>query len=92
MKKNTALNLPEVGQDWHRADIIAALKKAGWSVRALAESVGKHPTTIYGALVRPYPSSERVIARALGTTPETIWPQRYAARSFKPALPSKEVA
>ncbi|MCP2041439.1 Ner family transcriptional regulator [Neisseria sp. HSC-16F19] len=86
MKKITATVQPVVPEDWHRADIIAALKKAGWSVRSLAAEVKVHPTTLYGALVRPYPKSERVIAQALGLKPEDIWPQRYAARNHKPVL------
>ena len=83
MKKNTAQKVTPELLDWHRADIIAALKKRGWSIRAQANV---HPTTLYGALVKPYPKSERVIADALGMKPEQIWPQRYAARNFQPVL------
>lgn len=38
MQKNTA--------DWHRADVVAALKKAGWSVRALSVANGLSPNTL----------------------------------------------
>lgn len=86
MKKNTAQKVTPELLDWHRADIIAALKKQGWSIRALAAQANVHPTTLYGALVKPYPKSERVIADALGMKPEQIWPQRYAARNFQPVL------
>lgn len=86
MKKNTAQKVTPELLDWHRADIIAALKKRGWSIRALAAQANVHPTTLYGALVKPYPKSERVIADALGMKPEHIWPQRYAARNFQPVL------
>ena len=86
MKKNTAQKVTPELLDWHRADIIAALKKQGWSIRALAAQANVHPSTLYGALVKPYPKSERVIADALGLKPEQIWPQRYAARNFHPVL------
>ncbi|OAM33957.1 helix-turn-helix domain-containing protein [Eikenella corrodens] len=86
MKKNTAQKVTPELLDWHRADIIAALKKQGWSICALAAQANVHPTTLYGALVKPYPKSERVIADALGLKPEQIWPQRYAARNFHPVL------
>ena len=86
MKKNTAQQVTAEPLDWHRADIIAAVKKRGLTIRALAEQANVHPTTIYGALIKPYPKSERVIADALGLKPEQIWPQRYAARNFQPVL------
>ena len=63
MQKNTA--------DWHRADVVAALKKVGWSVRALSIASGLGPNTL---------------KNALGMKPEDIWPQRYAARNFRPTL------
>lgn len=84
MKKNTA-NIAPV--DMHRADIVAALKKKGWSVRALSRECGLHESTLYSALKMPYPKCERIIAAALGLEPEEIWPQRYAARNFQPMLP-----
>ncbi len=84
MKKNTA-NITR--DDMHRADIVAALKKKGWSVRALSRESGLHESTLYSALKTPYPKCERIIAEALGLEPEEIWPQRYAARNFQPMLP-----
>lgn len=32
--------------DWHRADIVARLKKAGWSVRALSIEANLAPNTL----------------------------------------------
>lgn len=74
--------------DWHRADVIAALHKRGWSISKLARRKGLHPSTVRSALDKPYPKSERLIADAIGVAPETIWPERYAARNFKPILHS----
>ena len=64
--------------DWHRADIKAALEKAGWSLRGLSVHHGyKAAQTLQIALHRPWPKGERLIAEAIGLTPEDIWPSRY---------------
>lgn len=73
-------------EDWHRADIVAALKKQGWSVAALAREAGLAQSTLYTALSRPYPRGEKIIASALGKKPEDIWMKRYAERNFKPVF------
>lgn len=72
--------------DWHRADIVAALHKCGWSLRQLSIQSGLAYRTVNSALDRPYPNAERIIAAAIGVTPETIWPERYAKRNFTPVL------
>lgn len=65
-------------KDWHRADIVAALHKAGWSLRKLATHHGySAPTTLSAALDRHWPKGERLIAEAIGIDPATIWPSRY---------------
>ena len=74
--------------DWHRADIVAALHKAGWSLRKLSEEVGLSAGTLKSALDRPYPKAEAIIATAIGVDPKSIWPSRYAKRHFKPVFPS----
>lgn len=76
----------EKTQDWHRADVIAALHKQGWSLRKLAEAHKIHPSTLKSALDKPYPKSERIIASAIGVRPEEIWPARFAVRNRKPIL------
>ena len=65
-------------EDWHPADILAALHKRGITLRALAASHGlTNSSTLSAAMVRSYPSSERRIADALGLHPMEIWPSRY---------------
>lgn len=65
-------------QDWHRADIKAALEKAGWSLRKLSKAHGyAAPTTLTIPLARPWPKGERIIADAIGIDPAKIWPSRY---------------
>jgi len=68
-------------KDWHRADIVAAVRKAGWSLRKLATHHGyKSATTLTTALDRHWPKGERLIAEAIGTDPMTIWPTRYVGK------------
>lgn len=73
--------------DWHRADIVAALHKAGWSLRRLSLQSGLATRTLNGALDRPYPKAESIIAAAIGVAPEVIWPERFAKRNFTPVFP-----
>jgi len=63
--------------DWHPADIVAALRKAGWSLRRLSLHYELNPGTLKRALSDPYPNGERLIALAIGIKPEEIWPSRY---------------
>lgn len=64
-------------QDWHRADIKAALEKAGWSLSRLSTHHGFCTGALKHALYKPYVNGERLIAAAIGVTPQTIWPSRY---------------
>lgn len=67
----------DLSQDWHAADIIAALKKRGTSLAELSRQSGLSSSTLSNALVRPWTKGERIIATALELEPETIWPSRY---------------
>lgn len=64
-------------QDWHPADIIAALKKQGTSLAAVSRNAGLASSTLTNALNRRWPKGERLIAEALDVAPEKIWPSRY---------------
>ncbi|WP_347253623.1 helix-turn-helix transcriptional regulator [Leminorella grimontii] len=66
--------------DWHPADIIAALKKRGTSLAEVSRNAGLASSTLANALNRRWPKGERLIADALGATPERIWPSRYRRR------------
>ena len=63
-------------QDWHPADIIAALKKRGTSLAAVSCNAGLASSTLTNALSR-WPKGERLIAEALGIAPEQSWPSRF---------------
>lgn len=65
-------------EDWHKADIVAAIHKTGQSLRRMAIALGyKDQSSLAQALHRPYPKLERVIAEAIGVSAQTIWPSRY---------------
>lgn len=76
----------KAAHDWHRADIVAALHKKGWSLRELSRQSALSAGTLKVALDRPWPKAERIIATAIGVAPESIWPSRYERRYFKPVL------
>ncbi|NOH26502.1 helix-turn-helix domain-containing protein [Vibrio europaeus] len=71
------------GSDWHRADIVAALKKRGLSVRQLSREAGLGENTLANALRSPWPKGEKIIAEAIGMKPDQLWPSRY--RSLRAA-------
>lgn len=65
-------------EDWHPADIKAALDKAGWTLRSLAAHHGLvSSTTLSHTFLRSYPLNEQRIAAAIGVHPKEIWPSRY---------------
>ncbi|MBI0276285.1 helix-turn-helix domain-containing protein [Hafnia alvei] len=63
--------------DWHKADILAALKKKKISVAYLSRSYGLADGTLLNALNKKWPRGELIIANAIGLTPQEIWPSRY---------------
>lgn len=67
-------------EDWHPADVIAALRKRGITLRALAIKHGiKDSSSFSAALVRSLPANEKRIAEALDMHPQDLWPSRYFA-------------
>ncbi|EAM2669709.1 transcriptional regulator, partial [Salmonella enterica] len=64
-------------QDWHRADIKSALEKRGITLRDLSRQAGLSPDSLRNVFTRSWPRAERIIADALGVTPQEIWPSRY---------------
>ncbi|MCE0490386.1 helix-turn-helix domain-containing protein [Pantoea sp. Mb-10] len=69
--------LDERKQDWHTADIIAALRKRGTTLAALSRKSGLSSSTLANALSRPWPKGEWLIANAINVHPSEIWPSRY---------------
>ncbi|MFC0179301.1 helix-turn-helix domain-containing protein [Thorsellia kenyensis] len=69
--------MEEQSQDWHPADIIAALKKTGTTLAALSREAGLSSSTLSNTLIRPWPKGEWLIAEKIGLHPSEIWPTRY---------------
>lgn len=63
--------------DWHPADVIAAVRKRGSSLRQLSLAAGLHPRSLNTTLVQSYPKAQATIAGFLGVAPAVIWPTRY---------------
>jgi Ner family transcriptional regulator len=76
MKAAAPPDTPPV-DDWHPADVLAALKKRGTSLSGLSIAHGYHPTAAGKALKNAWPAMEAIIARALERAPSEIWPSRY---------------
>ncbi|MCX7174160.1 MAG: helix-turn-helix domain-containing protein [Proteobacteria bacterium] len=64
-------------QDWHPADVVAALHKRGLTLRKLAERYNISPPAVIKALRERNLPSERRIAEAIGIPASDIWPSRY---------------
>jgi Ner family transcriptional regulator len=61
----------------HRADIVAALRKKGWTLSRLSIHHGYIRTALGNCLRCSWPHGQRLIAEALGVKPWEIWPSRY---------------
>jgi len=94
----TASQTPKkpASKDWHPAEVVAALRMKGYSLRQLAKLNGyNNPNSLSKALHHPWPLAEAIIAEALGINAPTIWPSRYGEdgapnrgrRGPKPLLP-----
>lgn len=72
----------EQPQDWHWADVLAALRKRGWSLRQVGAAEGYADGNTLGEVARrPYPKAEATLARYIGVDhPMVIWPSRYDAK------------
>ena len=65
----------KIQEDMHPADVIAALHKRGTSLRKIAHENGY--SHIQRVLIHRWLAAEQLVARALETSPEALWPSRY---------------
>ncbi|MGL9774773.1 MAG: helix-turn-helix domain-containing protein [Sodalis sp. (in: enterobacteria)] len=77
-------------EDWHKADIIAALRKCGTSLAALSRAFGLSPTTLSNTLHRPWPKGEKVIAEVIGVPAAEIWSSHYYDYTGGPKAEKRE--
>ena len=64
-----------IQEDMHPADVIAALRKRGTSLRKIAIENGY--SHIQRVLTSPWLAAEQLVAKALSRKPEDLWPSRY---------------
>lgn len=64
--------------DWHPADIKAALNKKGWTFARIAREYGYSSNSPNQVLRHPWATMEEIIARIIGVRPWQIWPSRYS--------------
>lgn len=69
--------MKDINRDWHKADIRAALEKAGTNFERLAKENQLAGSTLRNALRFKYPKCEAIIANKIGVSPQDIWPSRY---------------
>lgn len=62
-----------------RAWVIYQVSIQGRSLAAVAREAGVKKQTLYRAFDIPYPRMEKVIADAVGLTPQILFPERYDA-------------
>lgn len=70
-------------ENWHRADILAAIKKKGGTLAQLSRENGLHERTLYNALERHWPKGEQIIANYIDVAVHVIWPERYKILTIK---------
>ncbi|MFA5633520.1 MAG: helix-turn-helix domain-containing protein [Porticoccaceae bacterium] len=51
----------------------------GLTMAQVAAAVGVDRRTLYQVFRKPYPRMEKVVAEALGMTPQVLFPERYDA-------------
>ncbi|MBI6547626.1 helix-turn-helix domain-containing protein [Xenorhabdus lircayensis] len=59
-------------EDWHPADIIAAIRKQGTNMSALSRASGLGTSTLANTLRNPWPKGEWIIADCLKIHPDQI--------------------
>ena len=65
-------------EDWHPADIVAALHKRGYTLRDIAREEGLNDSsTLSKAMVQSYPAGERRLAKYAGVPVQVMFPTRY---------------
>lgn len=78
MANNTPKNARR--EDWHPADILAAIHKRGTTLKDLAEHYGlSDSSTLSKAMLHSYPAGERRLAEAAGVPVQEMFAARYEA-------------
>ncbi|UAN64755.1 helix-turn-helix transcriptional regulator [Serratia sp. JSRIV006] len=70
-------------QNWHRADILAAIRKQGTTLSELSRQAGLHERTLYNVLERHWSKGEKIVSECIGVPVEEIWPERCKSQLMK---------
>lgn len=62
---------------WHRADVLAEVRKRGSTLAAIAATKGLARQTMYWAFIRPNLRANRAIAEFLSVPLDELWPQWF---------------
>lgn len=62
-----------------RAWVIYRVSLQGRSLAHYAREAGVTRTCLYRAFIQPYPRMEKIVADAVGLTPQILFPERYDA-------------
>lgn len=65
------------GEDWHPADIKAAMAKAGYTFARASREYGYGANSLNMVLWKPWSQAEEIVAIIIGVRPQVIWPSRY---------------
>jgi len=65
------------GKNWHRAEVIAAIRKRDMSLSELSRRHGFTYGVLHTALRTPYPRYNLIIADFLGLKRHEIWPEWF---------------
>ncbi len=96
-------DLNEAISGWHRADIIAAVRKRGASLSEIGRRVGLSRKSMSWALIRRHERANLAIAEFIGVPAHDLWPHWFlpttapsapeptSARG-RPSPPSKKAA
>ncbi|MGN8114548.1 helix-turn-helix domain-containing protein [Labrys sp. 22185] len=60
-----------------RHDILAAVRRAGHTLRTVATTAGLSPGACSKALSAPFPAAERALAECIGKPLHLLFPDRY---------------
>ena len=83
-------NKDALSDDWHIADIKAALEKNGWSLSRLSIANGYTRKAAANTLRKPWPKMEKIIALAIGEKAQNIWPSRYCNKGKSNRKPGRK--
>lgn len=68
----------DLEEGWHRADILAAVRKRGSTLAEIARGVGLARQTMYWAMsTAPRLRANKAIAEFLGVSLHELWPQWF---------------